>query len=188
MRGMDKVPVTLRRATAPDNTLLAAIGAQAFADTFAADNTPADMAAYLAGAFSPAKQAAELADPRGLFLIAEAGGQTAGFAHLHQGPPPGPALSQHPLEIARLYALRGFIGRGVGAALMAACLAEAERRGCDGVWLAVWERNPRAIAFYARWGFVQTGAQSFRLGSDLQRDIVMQRQVAARNTLPAAGV
>jgi len=171
---MNKVPVTIRRATAADNELLAAIGARAFADTFGPDNTPEDMAAYLAGAFSPAKQAAELADPGGLFLIAESGGQTAGFAHLHQGPPPGAALGQRPMEIARIYALAEFIGRGVGAALMTACLAEAERRGCDVVWLGVWERNLRARDFYARWGFVETGTQRFQLGSDLQRDIVMQ--------------
>src|SRR5260221_13160085 len=80
---MDSVSVTLRRATGPDNALLAAIGAQAFADTFGPDNTPEDMATYLANAFSPAQQAAELADPRGLFLLAESDGRTAGFAHLH---------------------------------------------------------------------------------------------------------
>ncbi len=184
---MGTIPVSLRRASPADNELLAAIGAQAFADTFAADNAPEDMAAYLAGAFSTAKQAAELADPRGLFLIAEAGSQTAGFAHLRQGPPPSPALGQRPLEIARLYALRGFIGRGVGAALMAACLAEAEQRGCDAAWLGVWERNARAIAFYARWGFMQTSTQSFRLGGDLQRDIVMQRRLPLGINAAAAG-
>lgn len=175
---MTKQSVSIRRASAADNELLAAIGARAFADTFGPENSAEDMAAYLAGAFSPAKQAAELADPLGVFLIAEAGGQTAGFAHVHQGPPPAAGLGQRPLEIARLYALSGFIGRGVGAALMAACLAEAEARGCDYAWLGVWERNPRARAFYARWGFAETGTQSFRLASDVQRDIIMQRQVA----------
>jgi GNAT superfamily N-acetyltransferase len=178
---MDKLPLTLRRATAADNELLAAIGAQAFADTFGPDNTPENMAAYLAHAFSPAQQAAELADPRGLFLLAESDGQTAGFAHLHAGPPPGTALGQRPIELARLYALRGFIGRGVGAALMAAGLAAAEQRGCDMIWLGVWEHNPRARAFYARWGFLETGTQSFQLGSDTQRDLVMQRPLAAGN-------
>ena len=133
------------------------------------------MAAYLAGAFSPAKQAAELADPRGLFLIAESGGRTAGFAHLHEGPPPPPgvALGQRSLEIARIYALGGFIGRGVGAALMQACLAEAARRGCDVLWLGVWERNARAQAFYGKHGFRKVGNHIFVVGSDPQTDDVM---------------
>jgi hypothetical protein len=50
--------VTLRRATAEDATLLAELGARTFRDAFAADNTPDDMAAYLAQAFAPARQAA----------------------------------------------------------------------------------------------------------------------------------
>ena len=48
----------------------------------------------------------------------------------------------------------------------------------DLIWLGVWEQNPRAIAFYTKWGFVEVGAQTFRLGSDLQRDLVMARELA----------
>jgi GNAT superfamily N-acetyltransferase len=182
---MDKVPVTIRRATAADNELLAEVGARAFADTFAADNTPEDMAAYLAGAFSPAQQSAELADPGSVFLVAEVNGETAGYARLRQGPPPGVPTGQKPIEIVRFYALPAWIGRGVGAALMAACLAEAERRGCDALWLDVWEHNPRARAFYARWGLAEVGTQAFQLGGDRQTDILMQRRVTAGGNLPA---
>jgi GNAT superfamily N-acetyltransferase len=176
---MEKANVTIRRATPADNKLLAESGARAFADTFAADNTPENMAAYLAASFSPEKQAAELADPRSVFLIAEVGGKTAGFARMREGAPPSVATGQRPIEIVRFYALKGWIGQGVGAALMVACLAEAERRGCDTIWLDVWERNPRARAFYARWGFADMGTQTFVLGSDRQRDVLMQRSAAA---------
>ena len=175
---MDKAPVTIRYATAADNALLAEIGARAFADTFGPDNTAEDMAAYLAESFSPAKQAGELADPSGLFLIAEAAGETAGYARLKEGAPPGIASGRRPIEIVRFYALKDWIGRGVGAALMARCLAEAERRGCDAIWLDVWERNPRAIEFYRRWGFAEVGTQVFVLGDDRQTDILMQRRVS----------
>jgi GNAT superfamily N-acetyltransferase len=176
---MEKSVIAIRRATPADNMLLAEIGARAFADTFAADNTPEDMAAYLAESFSPEKQAAELADPRGLFLIAAIDGETAGYARLREGAPRGVTSGRRPIEIVRFYALKAWIGRGVGAALLAACLAEAERRGCDAIWLDVWERNPRARDFYARWGFVEVGSQTFQLGSDLQRDIIMQAVLAA---------
>jgi hypothetical protein len=42
----------------------------------------------------------------------------------------------------------------------------------------VWERNPRAIAFYHRWGFLDVGTTTFMLGHDLQTDRVMARRVA----------
>ncbi|HZW02657.1 MAG TPA: GNAT family N-acetyltransferase [Anaerolineaceae bacterium] len=172
-------PVTIRIATAGDNVRLAEFGAQAFADSFAADNRPEDMAAYLAESFSPEKQAAELAAPNSVFLIAEIGGEMAGFARLLEDPAPAGVTGRRPLELVRIYAGKQWIGRGVGAALMQACLVEAARRGCDTLWLGVWEHNLRAQAFYRKWGFTVAGTQPFRLGADLQTDLVMQRPVDA---------
>jgi ribosomal protein S18 acetylase RimI-like enzyme len=60
---------------------------------------------------------------------------------------------------------------------MQACLDEAKQNHCDVIWLDVWERNPRAIAFYRKWGFVQVGTQTFQLGDDLQNDWIMARSV-----------
>lgn len=47
------------------------------------------------------------------------------------------------------------------------------------LWLAVWEKNPRAIAFYEKNGFRAVGDQPFQVGSDTQRDIVMVRDIDA---------
>ena len=60
---------------------------------------------------------------------------------------------------------------------MKVCLHEAVAAGCDVIWLGVWEHNPRAIAFYHKWGFKQVGTQTFHLGDDLQTDWVMARPV-----------
>jgi GNAT superfamily N-acetyltransferase len=78
----------IRYATASDNTLLAQVGAETFYDRSAADNTPQNMASYLAASFSPEKQARELADPASRFLIAEVADVTVGYAHLKFGPAP----------------------------------------------------------------------------------------------------
>jgi GNAT superfamily N-acetyltransferase len=169
--------LTIRTATAADAELLAEIGRETFFDTFAPDNTPEDIAAYLSAAFGPEQQARELADPNGRFLIAEAAGQAAGFAYVHQGPGPEGVGGQRPMEIGRIYARRAWIGQGVGARLMRACLEAAAEAGCDVIWLGVWERNPRAIAFYHKWGFAEAGAQVFWLGADKQRDLVLARRV-----------
>ena len=47
------------------------------------------------------------------------------------------------------------------------------------LWLGVWERNPRAIAFYRKAGFVEVGSHTFVLGSDPQRDLVLVAPLAA---------
>ena len=58
-----------------------------------------------------------------------------------------------------------------------ACLAMAARDDYPVVWLDVWEKNPRAIAFYEKWGFKIVGEQSFQLGADLQHDWLMSRSL-----------
>lgn len=169
--------IAIRHATAGDNVLLADIGAETFADAFGVDNTDDDMRQYLESAFGPDIQAAELADRANVFLIAEVHGLPAGYARLREATHPAAATVARPIELVRLYARTPWIGRGVGAALMKASLSEAQARGCDLVWLGVWERNERAIAFYRSWGFLERGNQTFLLGSDLQHDLVMTRPV-----------
>ncbi|GAB4426973.1 MAG: GNAT family N-acetyltransferase [Anaerolineae bacterium] len=172
--------INIRYATAADSRLLAEVGAETFFDSFAADNTPENMAAYLAAAFSPQKQRAELAAPNSRFFMAEVAGETAGFAQLKFGATPAEVAGRQPVEIARLYARKAWIGRGIGAALMARCLAEARAAGCDVIWLGVWERNPRAIEFYTKWGFAEVGAHIFQVGDDPQRDLLLARPVELR--------
>lgn len=168
-------PLKIRIAGIQDAHLLAELGARTFADSFAADNTPDDMAAYLAKSFSPEKQAAEMAEPGTVFLIAEEGGKPVGYTRLRERIVPECVGGQHPVEIVRLYSVKEMIGRGVGAALMESCVSEAASRGCDIIWLDVWEKNPRAIAFYRKWGFEKVGEQGFQLGDDLQTDWLMAR-------------
>lgn len=166
---------SIRRATHADATRLADLEARTFADTFARDNTPEDMAAYLASAFGVDKQRAELRDPRATFLIAEAEGRPAGYAKLYAGEHPAFVTGGRPIEIRRLYVASEWHGRSIAHDLMRRVLDEARMVDGDTVWLGVWERNLRAQAFYRKWEFREVGEQMFLLGSDLQRDVVMER-------------
>jgi GNAT superfamily N-acetyltransferase len=170
-------PITIRRALPADAELLARMGRQTFSDSFAADNTPENMAGYLDSAFSPEIQAAELADPGTTFLIAEVGWTPVGYARLYAGPPPEAVTAPRPVELVRIYAVKAWIGRGVGAALMQACLEEAAYQDYSTIWLGVWQRNPRALAFYEKWGFVRAGTHTFQLGDEAQTDWILQRPV-----------
>ncbi len=168
----------LRRGKAEDAGLLAELGARTFSETFAADNTPEDMAAYLASSFSPAQQAAELADPHCLFQIADANGVAVGYALLRSGNVLGSVTGDKPIELVRLYVSRESLGSGAGAALMQACISESSHQGYRTLWLGVWEHNHRARAFYRKWNFHEVGTHVFQLGDDPQTDILMQRSIS----------
>ena len=179
--------ITIRPATAADAAPLSAFAAQVFAATFGPDNTPEDMALYLAEAFAPERQAAEIADPAGAVLVAEALGAAgvpdaagpgiAGYAHLVAGPAPAAVTGPAPVELSRLYVAPAWHGRGVAAALMDAALDAARARRARTLWLGVWERNPRAVRFYEKYGFRRVGEHAFTLGRDVQTDWIMARAV-----------
>ncbi len=167
--------ITIRRAVVTDAPALAEFGRRTFHDTFAPDNDPADMAAYLAEAFAPEKQAAQLAAPGRTCLFAEVDGALVGYACLMDGAQHRDAGGAHPVELERFYVDRRWHGRGVAAPLMMAVVQYARAVGADVLWLGVWERNARAIAYYRKQGFERVGAQTFHLGADVQTDDVMRR-------------
>jgi ribosomal protein S18 acetylase RimI-like enzyme len=171
--------IIIRRAAPDDAADLAALAAQTFADAFGPDNRPEDTAAHLEGRFSPARQAAEIADPSTVMLVADAGGALVGYVMLLIGEAPPSVTGARPIELARIYVRQEWQSRRVGAALMAQCLTEARAAGAHTIWLGVWQVNVRAQAFYERWGFQIVGTKAFTVGSDVQTDWVMSRRLGS---------
>lgn len=173
---------SIRRGTLADAPALAAFAERTFAETFAADNRPEDMALHAASAYGPELQRRELDDPAVRTWLAFSGPTLAAYAQLRTGPAPAVVLGSTPVEIWRFYLARAWHGHGLAQQLMQHVLDDAAQLGADTVWLGVWERNPRAIAFYVRQGFVDVGAHAFVLGTDRQTDRLMVR--AASNAAP----
>lgn len=167
--------LVIRHAALNDVAALSTFARRAFHETFAADNDPADMAQYLAEAFSPGKQEAELGNARRTCLLAEMNGVLAGYACVMDGAAHEAVAAVHPVELERFYVDQRWHGRGMAAQLMDAVLRVARGLDGDALWLGVWERNAKAIRFYEKHGFERVGAQTFRLGSDVQHDDVMRR-------------
>ena len=171
------VRATIRVATAEDAERLSELAARTFRETFAADNTADDLAAYLAATFTPERQRSELEDSRQRVFLLETDGVAAGYAHLTRSTPDAAVTGESPIELARFYVDSAWHGRGLAQQLMRAVVDEAVRIGARTLWLGVWERNARAIAFYRKHGFVDVGSHPFVLGRDVQTDRIMQRPV-----------
>ena len=167
----------IRYATTEDAEMLSELAAKTFYDTFAQDNSPENMETYLRESFSPDIQLQELSESDTIFLIAELEGRPIGFAQLIMNSTNEVIHGRKPLELRRIYASHEYLGKGVGKALMEAIIEEARQRGCDCVWLGVWEKNQRAIDFYRKWGFRVAGTHTFALGADQQNDFVMEMEL-----------
>jgi ribosomal protein S18 acetylase RimI-like enzyme len=169
-----------RQAVPEDAKVLTDLAYTTFWDAFHdhPKNAPDDLAAYMAKAFSREQIELELADERNIFLLAEIGGEAAGYARLIIGAIEDGITAERPIELNRLYSHQEFLGRRVGQTLMDACIGRARDEGCDVMWLGVWEYNPRAQRFYEKNGFHYVGSHTFLLGSDPQTDLLMQRELA----------
>ena len=170
----------VRVLDASDAAAYSAFAERLFRETYADGYDPADINSYVASAFSPERQAAEINERGGRVLVVEddRSGLLA-FAHVRQPPTPPELAGRLGVEIVRFYVDRPWHGHGIARVLMSACVAEARSRGADALWLLVYQHNARAVAFYEKSGFHKAGTRPFRLGSRVDQDWLMVRVIAS---------
>ena len=173
----------IRPALPVDAPALALLGERLWRETYTGLIPASNLELHLAETFGAAQQATELADPLGRMLVLDVDGVLHGYAWLRAGGPENEAAFPfaRPLEVARFYVDRTQHGSGAAQALMAAVLAHAAEAAHDGVWLQVWEQNPRAIRFYAKVGFTDAGDATFRIGQQVDRDRLLVHTLMTRN-------
>jgi GNAT superfamily N-acetyltransferase len=123
----------VRRATLADAAALTAFGRRLFGQTFAPENSPGDLGAYLDETYVEARQLAELADPQVETLLVEDGEALIAFAQLREGAPGSGVTGGRSIELWRFYVDFDWHGRGVAPLLMRA--VEDAARARDAVTL-----------------------------------------------------
>jgi ribosomal protein S18 acetylase RimI-like enzyme len=169
--------ITVRPATTEDAELIADLSRATFYETFASQNTPADMDKFMQTQFAKDKLMEELNEPENLFFLAYNEDQVAGYLKLGDGKNPQQLQKVSAIEIVRLYSITSMIGKGIGRALMQTSIDIAIERNKHIIWLGVWERNQRAIDFYQKWGFEKFAEHDFILGNDIQTDWLMKKHL-----------
>ncbi|MGD1855206.1 MAG: GNAT family N-acetyltransferase [Leptolyngbyaceae cyanobacterium] len=168
---------TIRQAHPDDSEILAHIARHTFQETFATENNLTDMDLYCSKSFGTEIQRQEILDPNCATILAETEDQLIAFAQVRLHSPKECVAADRPAELQRLYVGKEWHGRGVAHKLMSKILSTASDAGANHIWLGVWEHNPRAIAFYGKYGFKAVGEHIFQFGSDPQRDLVMMAEI-----------
>jgi len=162
------------KANITDVNQLQIIGRKTFFETFKEANTEEDMKQYLKDNFSSQKLDAELTNINSEFYFAQIKGRVVGYLKINFGPSQTEQIAANSLEIERIYVLKEFQGKRVGQLLYNKALEIGSNYNHDFVWLGVWEKNPKAIDFYTKNGFVAFDKHIFKLGNDEQTDILMK--------------
>jgi ribosomal protein S18 acetylase RimI-like enzyme len=169
--------ITIKKALIGDVKELQNIGRQTFLETFSADNTEENMRKYLEEDFSEKKLTSEISDKNSEIYFAGYGNKVIGYLKINFGESQTDLKDNKAIEIQRIYVLKEFHGKQVGQVLYEKALAIAKEKNADYVWLGVWEKNPRAINFYKKNGFVEFDKHIFVLGDDEQTDIMMKKNI-----------
>lgn len=176
---------TLRLATPDDVAAIAALAIQVFLDTYATDGIRPDLARealrdYGVDAFLP-----RLREPRRRFMLALRGEALLGFAELSLADEATPDGNAHGAELVRLYVQPAAQRSGLGRQLIHAAEALASEAGLATLWLTAYDGNHRALAFYARQGYADIGATTYRIeGNDYGNRVLARRLGSAQ---PADG-
>lgn len=169
--------VSIRSCSLNDAEAIMSLGIRTFRDTFDEMNTTENMMLYLNENFTVKRIKKEIQEPGAVFFIAEVHDEAVGYARIRVSQTPEALKTYAAVEIERMYADRKYIGKRVGYMLMNTCIHYARENNYDTIWLGVWEHNPRAIAFYEKWGFEKFGAHTFMLGKDAQTDLLMKKHL-----------
>jgi ribosomal protein S18 acetylase RimI-like enzyme len=169
--------VALRRAVPGDAPTLSVLAERTFRESFSARNSPGNMDLHCERHFSPDMQAREISDRGIVTTLAFDDGQLVGFSQLMPAKTHAGVAAARPAELNRIYVIAERHGKGIAQALMQDALATAKAYGADCLWLGVWEHNPKAIAFYRKFGFEPAASHSFMLGEERQRDLIMSVRI-----------
>ena len=153
------------------------LSVETFSDTFTEQNNEIQMKAYLEKAFNTDQLRSELSNPESFFYFVKEEDKILGYLKLNTKTAQTDQVLDSSLEIERIYLTQEAQSKGIGKLLMDFSISEAKRRNLLCLWLGVWEKNEKAIAFYKSYGFEVFADHPFKLGDDSQKDLLMKRFV-----------
>ena len=158
-----------------DVELLQKISIETFNDTFKDQNSPENMESYLAKAYNLNQLETELNNTSSEFYFIFEKDKIAGYLKLNVDEAQSEQRDHDYLEVERIYIRKDFQSKGLGQQLIEKAIKTASNLNKKKIWLGVWEMNTKAIDFYQRIGFFQTGTHSFYMGEDEQTDLIMTK-------------
>jgi diamine N-acetyltransferase len=175
------VSISVRLALAGDERRIALVGQATFLETFAGLLDRDDILAHCEREHAASVYADWLAKPSArIWLVeTEVGGAPVGYLLLSKASLPLTDLRGDDLEVKRIYLLHRFHGSGIGQTLLDRAIEEASRQGASRLLLGVFAGNERAMAFYARNGFVKVGDRRLQVGANSYDDVMLALDLAS---------
>lgn len=162
--------ISVKEATIHDAETISRLATETFYETYSWHNTAENMKEYTETHFNLAQTKNELKQEGTYFFLVNVGAEVIGYAKLRSVDDPPELKGLRHIEIERIYVQKQHQNKKAGYALIKKCIEKGREIKLDTIWLGVWEKNTKALAFYEKVGFKKFGIHNFQLGDDVQND------------------
>ena len=155
--------IVISKAIVADAKQLASLAKASFLPAHGHSASEEDIANYVADNFSEENFINELANPDNYYHLIYHNTVLAGYSKITFNTVSDCIKTKDVTYMSRLYLLEEFYGLNLGKALFDFNIDLSKKQGQNGIWLAVWIENKRAIKFYTKMGFQIVGKYDFRI-------------------------
>ena len=155
----------ITKAKPSDAKQLAPIAKEAFLTAHGHSAPKEDIENYVAANFNESNFIEELSNPDNHYYLIYHDNKLAGYSKITLNTSNENIASENATYMSRLYLLKEFYGLNLGKKLFNFNIEFSKQHNQQGIWLAVWVENERAINFYTKRGFKIVGKYDFRISA-----------------------
>ena len=166
----------IREADLVDVMNLTVLKQQVWIATYALEGIRNEFSVYVLSEFTPENIREAVMDSNKLIYIAEIDHHIIGCVEIEFNSK-CPVKSEKGPEISVLYVLERFTGMGIGQLLLDKAFKVCKELYLNSVWLTVYHKNERAIKFYLKNEFKESGITYFELVNNRYDNKIMTRKI-----------
>jgi ribosomal protein S18 acetylase RimI-like enzyme len=153
----------ITKATPNDAKQLVHVAKEAFLTAHGHSAPKEDIENYISFNFTEENFREELTNPDNHYYIIYYQNKIAGYSKITLNTSTKNIASKNSMYMSRLYLLEEFYGLSLGKELFNFNIEFSKQHKQQGIWLAVWTKNERAINFYTKRGFHIVGESDFKI-------------------------
>lgn len=155
--------IKILKATSKNAKLLSQISVESFLPAHGHSAPKDDINKYISKHFTEKIFEKELENPVNAYYLIYYKNKIAGYSKIVFNSPNNHIKAQNITKMERLYLLKEFYGLNLGSALFHFTMDVSKQHRQEGIWLAVWTENERAIGFYKKMAFQIVGSYNFKI-------------------------
>ena len=155
--------IKIIKAEVEHAALIAEIGEKTFWESHGISASKVDINAFVSKTYTKEALVKELENKNNTYHLIYYNSKLAGFSKIVLNAPNNNIKPKNVTKLDRFYLLKAFYGQKLGLKLFDFNVALSKKNKQEGIWLAVWVENQRAISFYQKAGFKIVGEYNFQI-------------------------